>query len=39
MSFSVSLHLQENGGSIYDLRQKHKGIGKSQFESLCEARA
>lgn len=38
MSFSVGLHLQEKGGSTYDLIQQHKGIGKIQFESLYEGR-
>lgn len=38
MSFSDGLHLQEKGGSAYDLIQQHKGIRKNQSESLYEAR-
>ena len=38
MSFSDGLHLQEKGGSAYDLIQEHKGIGKSQSECLYEVR-
>lgn len=38
MSFSDGLHLQEKGGSAYDLIQQHKGVRKNQSESLYEAR-